>query len=115
VGVRKKETRVPASRMKIAVARVLRDEGYIAGYDVIEDGKQSMLRIQLKYGVRGEDVIHSIRRESTGGRRVYRKVSDLPKVLDGLGICVVSTSRGVISDRACRELNVGGELVCTVY
>jgi small subunit ribosomal protein S8 len=101
--------------MKTAIVRVLRDEGYIAGYDVIDDGKRGILRIQLKYGSRGEQVIHAIRRESRTGRRVYRGVEELPKVLDGLGICVVSTNRGVISDRACREFNVGGELVCTVY
>jgi small subunit ribosomal protein S8 len=71
--------------------------------------------VDLKYGPRGEDIIHHIKRESHSGCRVYRKVSDLPKVLDGLGICVVSTSRGVLSDRGCREQNVSGELLCTVY
>jgi small subunit ribosomal protein S8 len=115
IRVRKKEVRVPHSRMKAAIAKVLKDEGYILGYDRIENENQGILRIELKYGARGEQVIHSLKRESTGGRRVYRKVSDLPSVLDGLGICVVSTSRGVLSDRACREQKVGGELVCTVF
>ena len=74
-----------------------------------------MLRIELRFGQRGEDVIHKIQRVSRTSRRVYRKVNDLPRVLDGLGIAIVSTSKGVLSDRNCREQNVGGELLCTVY
>lgn len=106
---------MPSSKLKAAVATVLRDEGYIHGYDVIDDGRGGILRISLKYGARGEQVLHSIRRESRPGRRTYLGVEEIPKVLDGLGICVVSTSRGVISDRQCRDLRVGGELLCTVY
>ncbi len=115
VRIRKKEVKMPASHLKTAVAGVLRDEGYIGEFDVIDDGKSGILRMQLKYGVRGEMVIHSLQRESKPGCRVYRRVSELPRVLDGMGICIVSTNRGVMSDRKCRELNVGGELVCTVY
>jgi len=113
--VRKKQVNIPSSKLKIGIAKVLRDEGYIRGYDVIEDGKQGMLRVDLKYGPRDEDVIRAIDRASRSGRRVYRKVGDLPRVLDGLGIAIVSTSQGVFSDRQCRVNNVGGELLCTVY
>lgn len=113
--VRHKEVRIPASGIKKGIAKVLRDEGYIEGFDTIEDGKQGILRVNLKYGPRGEDVIHKIKRVSTGGRRVYRGVADLPRVLDGLGIAIVSTNCGVLSDKQCREAGIGGEVVCTVY
>jgi len=116
-GVRRhqKQVKMPSSRLKVGLARVLKDEGYIAGYDVVDDTKGGILRIHLKYGPRGEEVLVSLRRESTPGRRVYRGVDELPKVLDGLGIAVVSTSQGVLSDRECRQKGIGGELLCTVY
>lgn len=113
--VRHKEVKIPSSKMKVGIARVLKEEGYINGYDVIEDGRQGWLRVDLKYGMRGEDVIHNIQRVSKSGCRVYNKVSDLPHVLDGLGIAIVSTNKGILSDRVCREERVGGELICTVY
>jgi len=113
--VRRKQVKIPSSKLKVGIATVLKDEGYISGFDVVSDTKQGVLRIDLKYGVRGEQVIRNIQRSSHSGGRVYRKVSDLPRVLDGLGIAIVSTSRGVLSDRRCREQNVGGELICTVY
>ncbi len=97
-----------------AVAQVLRDEGYINGFDVVEDGMNGKLKVQLRYGPRGEQILHELRRESKPGRRVYRGVEDLPRPLQGLGICVVSTSRGVMSDRKARTERIGGELVCTV-
>jgi len=112
--VRRRQVLIPSSNFKVNIARVLLEEGYIQGYDVVQDTKQGMLRIDLKYGARGEDVIHKIKRESKGGCRIYRSSADLPKVLDGLGICIVSTSKGVLSDRQCREQKIGGELVCTV-
>lgn len=113
--VRHPEVLIPSSKIKVGIARVLKEEGYINGFDVIEDTHQGKLRVQLKYGDRGEDVIHQLTRESKVGCRVYRKVKDLPRVLDGLGIAIVSTSLGVLSDRTCRERGVGGELLCTVY
>jgi small subunit ribosomal protein S8 len=113
--VRKTVVQVPASKVKAGIAAVLRDEGYISGFDLIEDAKQGLLRINLKYGPQGEDLIHSIRRESKPGRRLYVGCDELPRVRDGLGIAIVSTSRGVLSDRRCRELKVGGELLCSVY
>ena len=97
------------------IAQVLKDEGYIEDYDVIEDAtKQGQIRVKLKYSNNGEKIIHAIDRQSKPGRRMYRKVDDLPKVLNGMGICVISTSRGVMSDRKAREANVGGELLCTI-
>lgn len=113
--VRHKTVSIPSSKIKVGIAKVLRDEGYVIGYDVIDDGKQGRLRVELKYGARGEDVIRNIRRISKGGCRVYKGVADVPRVLDGLGIAIVSTNLGVLSDRVCRERKVGGEVLCTVY
>ncbi|MCA3006266.1 MAG: 30S ribosomal protein S8 [Planctomycetaceae bacterium] len=96
------------------IASVLRDEGYIDGFDVVEDGRGGKLKLKLKYGPRGEHVIHRVVRQSKPGCRVYRKVDELPRPLQGLGICVVSTSKGVLSDRKCRTEKVGGELLCIV-
>lgn len=97
------------------VAEVLRDEGYINGFEVVEQpGKSGVLNIALKYGPRGERVIHSLTRESRPGRRVYRRVSDISAPMQGLGISIVSTSRGVMSDRKARTEGVGGELLCTI-
>lgn len=105
---------VPKSKICTGIAHVLKSEGYIEDFDVIEDDKQGMLRIKLKYAMDGSRVIHTIDRQSKPGCRVYRKVDDLPKVLNGMGIVVVSTSKGVMSDRSAREQRVGGELLCTV-
>ncbi len=102
------------SKICTGIAQVLKDEGYIEEYDVIDDGKQGQLRVKLKYSMAGDKVIHEIDRLSKPGRRVYNKVEELPKVLNGMGIAVVSTSKGVMSDRKAREHNVGGELLCTV-
>lgn len=105
---------VRASGVCEGVAKVLKQEGYIEDYSHIEDGKQGLLRIYLRYGPSGERVITEIKRVSRPGRRVYRGVADLPRPLDGLGVAVVSTSRGVLSDRQCRQENLGGEVLCTV-
>ncbi|HOD79847.1 MAG TPA: 30S ribosomal protein S8 [Phycisphaerae bacterium] len=103
-----------ASKTCEGICRVLKEEGYIADYKRIEDGKQGLLRIYLKYGSQGQDVITSIQRVSKPGMRVYRGSDELPRPLDGLGISVVSTSSGVLSDRQCREKKVGGEVLCIV-
>jgi small subunit ribosomal protein S8 len=115
VRVRRQYVEIPSSSLKVGIAKVLQEEGYILGYDVIEDTKQGILRIELRYGPRGEDIINKIDRVSRPGRRVYSKVDDLPRVLDGLGTMIVSTSQGVLGDRACREKKVGGEVLCKVY
>ncbi|MFQ5428806.1 MAG: 30S ribosomal protein S8 [Phycisphaerae bacterium] len=109
------EVLVPRSGFKLAVARVLKDEGYIQDVEEIDDGLQGQLRITLKYGPRGEQVLTSLKRASKSGCRKYVGVEDIPRVLNGLGVAILSTSRGVLSDRQCREHRVGGELVCTVY
>jgi small subunit ribosomal protein S8 len=102
------------SRVCRGIADVLRDEGYIVGYDVIEDGRQGQIRVRLKYGPRGEVLISKIERRSKPGRRVYSAVDDLPRPIQGLGIAIISTSRGVLSDRKCRAERVGGELLAVV-
>ena len=102
VRVRRKQVSIPSSKLKLGVAKVLRDEGYVTGYDVVPDTKQGVLRIELKYGPRGEMVLRNLDRVSKSGCRVYRGVDEIPRVLDGLGIAVVSTSKGVLSDRQCR-------------
>lgn len=97
------------------IAQALQDEGYITGYDVLDvPGKSGVINISLKYGPRGEHVIHELSRASKPGRRLYTKVQDIPRPMQGLGISIVSTSSGVMSDRKAREENVGGELLCTV-
>ena len=105
---------MPYTQAKQRIAQVLKDEGYIEEYDVIDDERQGTIRVKLKYAMNGDKVIHSLDRASKPGRRLYSKVEDLPNVLNGMGIAVVSTSRGVMSDRKAREANVGGELLCTV-
>jgi len=111
----KKRVRVKRSKVCLGVAQVLKEEGYIADFDSIDDANQGEIRIDLKRGEHSENVLQDLQRFSRPGRRVYRGAQELPRVLDGLGIAIVSTSRGVLSDRQCRELNVGGELLCTVW
>ena len=111
----KSQTRAKRSKVCLGVAKVLVEEGYIRSFDSIDDANQGEIRIDLKYGDRGEKIIQDLQRVSKPGRRVYSSAGDLPQVLDGLGITIVSTSHGVLSDRKCRELNVGGEVLCTVW
>jgi small subunit ribosomal protein S8 len=113
--VGKKQLRAKRSKVCLGLARVLKEEGFITDFESIDDTNQGEIRIDLKYGDRGEKVLRKLDRVSRPGRRVYCPAKDLPRVLDGFGIAVVSTSRGVLSDRQCRELNVGGELLCTVW
>ena len=111
---------MPASRVKVNIAKVLKDEGYVTDY-VVQDGTGKKknafahLIVTLKYDEDGEDVIRKIDRFSKPGCRRYRGVEEIPKVLDGLGIAVLSTNRGVMSDRKAREMKIGGEILCTVY
>jgi small subunit ribosomal protein S8 len=102
------------NRLNRGVAQVLVDEGYIRSFEVIDDGRQGVIRIELKYGPRGERVLHTIDRVSKTGRRVYQRVAEIRRPMQGLGVAIVSTSRGVMSDRRCREENVGGEVVAIV-
>ena len=100
---------VPASNIKKEIARILLEEGFIRGYDVIEDGKQGIIRIQLKYAQEGERVISGLKRISKPGMRIYASAADVPKVLNGLGIAMISTSNGILTDKQAREKE-GGEL-----
>ena len=112
--INKAQVNVKASNICEGIASVLKTEGYIEDFDRIDDGKQGTLRITLKYDQDGCSVINEISRSSKPGRRVYSSVDKLPRVLAGMGIAIVSTSKGVMSDRTCRENNVGGEVLCTV-
>ena len=106
---------VPASNMKKELSRILLEEGFIRGYDVIEDGKQGIIRIQLKYGQTGERVISGLKRISKPGMRVYADKHEVPRVLNGLGISIISTSKGILTDKQARKANVGGEVICYVW
>lgn len=114
--VRNRSQRVDCRNSKVCagIARVLKEEGYIDDYAVIDDGRQGILRVELRYGPRGEPLIRALRRDSKPGCRIYSRVSDLPRPLAGLGITIVSTPKGVLSDRQARQQHVGGELLCTV-
>ena len=112
--INKNQVTVKASNICEGIASVLKEEGYIADYDRIDDGKQGILRIVLKYDQDGRSIINEIQRTSKPGCRVYASVDKLPHVLAGKGIAIVSTSKGVMSDKSCRGANVGGEILCTV-
>ena len=106
---------VPASNLKKAIAKILLDEGYIKSYEVVEDGTQGVIRIQLKYLAGKEKVISGLRRISKPGLRVYAGADELPRVLKGLGIAIISTSKGVMTDKAARANHVGGEVLAFVW
>lgn len=106
---------IPASNMKKAIAEILLAEGYIKNFQIIDDGTQGIIRINLKYSTGKEKVIMGLRRVSKPGLRVYAGAEELPKVLKGLGIAIVSTSRGVMTDKKARGLNVGGEVLAFVW
>jgi len=113
--VRYETVDVPMSNLKVGVAKVLREEGYINDYQIIEDNKQGILRIMLKYGPSDEAVISGLRRVSKPGLRQYVKADDIPKVMSGLGIAILSTSKGVVTDREARRLRIGGEVLCEAW
>ena len=106
---------IPASKMKKSIAQILLDEGYIKGFEVIEDGKQGIIRVEMKYAENKERVIKGLKKISKPGLKVYCKADDVPKVLGGLGVAIISTSKGVISDKAARTLGIGGEVICYVW
>lgn len=112
--INESQVNIKASKICEGIASVLRKEGYIEDFDRIDDGKQGILRVILKYDENNQPVISEITRTSRPGKRVYSSVEELPHVLGGLGIAIVSTSKGVMSDRSCRQANVGGEMLCTV-
>ncbi len=115
VSARFESVEMPLSKLKVGVVNVLKEEGYITDYQIIDEGVQGVLKVMLKYGPNNEQVITGIRKVSKPGLRQYKKSSDIPKVMSGLGVGILSTSSGVISDRQARRLNVGGELLCEVW
>ena len=106
---------IPASNMKKAIAQILLDEGYIKNFQVMEDGKQGVIRITLKYGANKSQVITGLRRVSKPGLRIYTNYEDMPKVLRGLGIAILSTSKGILTDKQARAEHIGGEVLAFVW
>lgn len=106
---------IPSSKLNVAVADALQREGYIWDYEVVEQQPRNILRVNLKYGPNGERVVQAIKRTSKPGCRVYVGVNDMPEVLQGLGVCILSTSKGVMSNREAKKEGVGGEVLCTVW
>ena len=106
---------IPASKMKKSIVEILKDEGYIKDYEIIDDNIQGTIRVTLKYGANKEHVISGLKKISKPGLKVYAKKHEIPKVLGGLGIAIISTSNGIISDKEARKLGVGGEVICYVW
>ena len=106
---------MPKSKIKVSVAKVLQEEGYITGWEVTDAGPQGTLIINLKYGPAGESVITGLKRVSKPGKREYAKADAIPTVLNGLGVSIISTSQGLVTDRAARKMNTGGEILCQVW
>ena len=106
---------IPASNLKKAIAQILLDEGYIKAFDIVEDGKQGVIKVTLKYGENKQRIIQGLRRVSKPGLRIYAASADLPKVKNGLGIAIVSTSKGLMTDKAARKQNIGGEVLAFVW
>ena len=112
---RKKEVTLPSSRIKVEIAKILKEEGFIRNYKVVEDKKQGTLNISLRYAEDNRTVITGLRRISTPGCRIYCTKDSVPKVLDGLGLVIVTTSSGLMSGRTCEEVGVGGEVLCSIW
>ena len=106
---------IPASKIKKSIAEILLEEGYIKGFEEIDDNKQGIIKIDMKYGANKERVISGIKKISKPGLKVYAKADQVPRVLGGLGVAIISSSKGVISDRKARELGVGGEVICYIW
>ena len=115
ITVKRPHVDVPASQLKRGLAEVLKREGYIWDWQEVEAEPAKLLRLELKYGANGEVVIQHIKRVSTPGRRVYRKAKEMKPGLNGLGITIISTSSGIVSDREARQKNIGGEVLCEIY
>ncbi|MCI5697887.1 MAG: 30S ribosomal protein S8 [Clostridiales bacterium] len=106
---------IPASKIKKSIAEILLEEGYIKGFEEIDDNKQGIIKIDMKYGANKERVISGIKKISKPGLKVYAKADQVPKVLGGLGVAIISSSKGVVSDKKARELGVGGEVICYIW
>lgn len=115
VKVKRKEVSIPSSRMKVEIAKILKEEGYISNFKVIDDNKQGILSIALKYSEDNENVISGLKRISRPGCRTYCKRDSIPKVIGGLGIVILSTSKGIATGKKCEELGLGGEILCYIW
>ncbi|MBI5598521.1 MAG: 30S ribosomal protein S8 [Deltaproteobacteria bacterium] len=115
IGARQTEVCVPMSRMKAEILKILKEEGYVKDYAVPGDKSPRVIKVQLRYGPSSRSVITEIKRVSKPGKRVYVSTDEIPEVMNGLGVAVISTSKGVVSDREARKLRVGGEFICSVY
>lgn len=109
------EVSVPSSKMKVAIAKILKDEGYIKDYKVIQDNKQGILKIALEWGSHGEKIITGLKKVSKPGRRVYCGKEDIPVVIGGLGITILSTSRGILTGAQAKKMDIGGEVICNIW
>lgn len=115
IKVKKKEVSIPSSWIKVEIAKILKEEGYIRNFKVIDDNKQGILNLTLKYSDNSKSVISGVRRVSKPGCRIYCRKDDIPKVLDGLGIAIISTSKGIATGKKCKEIGVGGEILCYIW
>ncbi|MGB9836811.1 MAG: 30S ribosomal protein S8 [Candidatus Saccharicenans sp.] len=115
IRAKKKEVNIPSSRLKVEIARILKEEGYIRNYKVIEDNKQGILSITLKYTDDNQSAITGLRRISKPGCRIYCTKDNVPRVLDGLGVVIISTSKGILTGKQCEELGLGGEVLCEIW
>lgn len=113
--MKKRDVTIPSSRLKVEIAKVLKEEGYIRNFKVIDDNKQGLLNIVLKYTEDGQSVISGLRRVSRPGCRLFCTRETIPKVLDGLGIAIISTSKGIMTGKKCEEMGVGGEILCYIW
>lgn len=113
--IRAEKVDIPASRMKLEIAKILKEEGFIRAYKILKDKKQGILRITLKYTTDNESIIAGLKRISKPGRRVYVSKDSIPSVMGGIGISILSTSRGVLGDKVCRREKIGGEVLCTIW
>ena len=112
---RQDRTDIPASKIKVAMVRILKDEGYIKNFKLIKDNKQGIIRVFLKYNDDNKPVIHGLKRVSKPSRRLYVGTEEIPPTLSGLGVTILSTSKGVMTDKEARRMNVGGEMVCSIW
>ncbi len=115
IKVKAEKVDIPASRMKIEIAKILKEEGFIKSYKIIKDKKQGIIRINLKYTPEGDPVILNLERISKPGRRVYVSKDEIPRVMGGLGVAILTTSSGIMTDKECRQKGVGGEVICYVW
>lgn len=115
VRIKNEKIDIPASRMKVEIAKILKEEGFVKSYKIIKDKKQGILRLTPKYAPDGKPIITGLKRVSTPGRRVYIGKEEIPKVMGGVGIAIITTSKGILTDKECRREGVGGEVICYIW